>query len=264
MWKERFKDWRGTFAATAVLVTVMSLTAILAAPRFDDADLRKALYTGAVTLFFVGLLGGMLKVLLDDIAAVKWKREDAAAFVTNVLADLKAVYDRVARAQVLIPAHKSVKTYGDEMRNLIEARVQLRNVTRALERRAEGIIDDTGEDITRLISQMEKYLETLTCEFRDNYKPLSDKQRGYEERTKVMLKHFAESEGDLVPTLPGFVWDSIAHLERLSDFIGEANEYKARFESPLDDASELLRNELARIIGRKSPTDASVAVSRRN
>ena len=262
MWKERFKDWRGTFAAAAVLVTVISLTAILAAPRLDDADLRKALYTGAVTLFFVGLLGGMLKVLLDDIAAVKRKREDAAAFVTNVLADLKAVYDRVARARVLIPAHKSVKTYGDEMRNLIEARVQLRNVTRALERRAEGIIDDTGEDITRLVSQMEKYLETLTCEFRDNYKPLSDKQRAYEERTKVMLKHFAESEGDLVPTLPDFVWESIAHLKRLSDFIGEAKEYEDCFENPLDDASELLRNELARIIGRKSPTDTSAAVSR--
>jgi hypothetical protein len=210
-------------------------------------------------------MGGMLKILLDDVATVKRKREDAATFVTNVLADLKAVYDRVARARVLIPAHKSVKTYGDEMRNLIEARVQLRNVTRALEGRAEGIIDDTREKITRLVRQMETYLETLTCEFRDNYKPLSDKQRSYEERTKVMIQRFAESEdGDVTPTLPGFVWDSIAHLKRLSDFIGEANEYKAHFETPLDDASESLRNELARIIGRKSPRDTSAAVSRRN
>jgi hypothetical protein len=264
MWRERFKDWRGTFAAAATLVIVTSLTAILAAPRFDDADLRKALYTGAVTLFFVGLLGGMLKILLDDVATVKRKREDAAAFVTNVLKDLKDVYDRVARARVLIPAHKSVKTYGDEMRNLIEARVQLRNVTRALERPAEGIIDDTREKITRLVGQMETYLETLTCEFRDNYKPLSDKQRSYEERTKVVLKDFAEKDGDVIPTLPGFVWDSIAHLERLSDFIGEANEYKAHFETPLDDASETLRKELACIIGGKSPRSTSAAVSQRN
>ena len=252
MWRDRFKDWGGTFAAAAVLVIVTSAIVIFAAPFVSDADLRKALYTGAITLFFVGLLGGMLKVLLDDVATVKRKREDAATFVTNALGDLKAVYDRVARAQVLIPAHKSVKTYGDEMRNLIEARVQLRNVTRALERRAEGITDDTGEKITQLVSQMERYLETLTCEFRDNYKPLSDKQRSYEERTNAMLKDFAEKGGDL-PTLPGFVWDSLAHLERLSDFIGEAKEYKAHFETPLDNASQLLRNELARIIGGKSP-----------
>ncbi|TAX63334.1 hypothetical protein ELI00_37430 [Rhizobium ruizarguesonis] len=207
----------------------------------------------------------MLKVLLDDVATVKRKREDAATFVTNVLADLKTVYDRVARARVLIPAHKSVVTYGDEMRNLIEARVQLRNVTRALERRAEGMNDNTREAIIQLVGQMEKYIEALTCEFRDNYKPLSDKQRCYEERTKVMLKHFAESQGgDVFPTFPGFVWDSIARLERLSDFIGEADEYKAHFETPLDNASESLRNELARIIGRTSPSDTSEAISRRN
>jgi hypothetical protein len=56
----------------------------------------------------------MLKVLLDDVVAAKRQREDAAAFVMNVLSDLKSVYDRVARARILIPAHKSVKTYGEE------------------------------------------------------------------------------------------------------------------------------------------------------
>ena len=54
----------------------------------------------------------MVKVLLDEVAVVKRKREDAGTFVVNVLADLKSVYDRVARARILIPAHKSVKTYG--------------------------------------------------------------------------------------------------------------------------------------------------------
>lgn len=265
MWRDRIKDWGGTFIAAAVLVIVTLLTVIFVAPLVSDTGLRTALYTGAVTLFFVGLLGGMLKVLLDDVATVKRKREDAGTFVTNVLADLKTVYDRVARARVLIPAHKSVATYGDEMRSLIEARVQLRNVTRALERRAEGMNDNTREEIIRLVSQMEKYIETLTCEFRDNYKPLSDKQRFYEERSKAMLKHFAESEdGDVVPTLPGFVWDSIARLKQLSDFIGEANEYKANFEIPLDNASESLRSELARIVGRRSPSDTSEAISSRN
>jgi hypothetical protein len=99
---------------------------------------------------------------------------------------------------------------------------------------------------------MEAYLDTLTREFRDNYKPLSDKQRSYEERTKVALKRFAEGEGgEDAPQFPAFVWSSLVLLEGLSDFVGEAKSYRAHFETPLDDASELLRDELARILGRR-------------
>ena len=251
MWRDRFNDWAATFAAAAVVAAITLLTVVFGAPYLKDIDLRRALYTGAITLFFAGLLGGMLKILLDDVATVRRKREDAATFVTNVLSDLKAVYDLVARARVLIPAHQSVKTYGDEMRNLIQAQVQLRNVKRALERRAVGMIDETRKEIICHVGKMEAYLETLTREFRDNFKQLSDTQLGYEERTKLMLKRFAESDGsEPLPALPTLVWDSLARLSQLSDFIGEACEYKARFEDPLDCASRSLRNELARIIGR--------------
>jgi hypothetical protein len=239
-----------TISAAVILVLIPSVLAIVIAPILPDVELRKAVYTSALTLFFGGLLGGMVKVLLDELASVKRTREDAATFVANVLADLKSVYDRVARAKILIPAHQSVKTYGDEMRDLIEARVQLRNVTRALERRAEGMDEDARMRITKLIRQMEGYLETLTSEFRENYKQLSDSQRAYEELTKVIVHRFAEStdEGRAVPVFPNFVWDKIASLEKASDFMQAAKVYKVEFETPLDDASELLRNELARIL----------------
>ena len=245
-------DWgqRRTLLAAVALVMVPSLLALLIALVAEGA-LKNALITGAVGLIFGGLLGGLLKVLLDDLAATKRKREDAAAFVSNVLADLKSVYDRVARARVLIPAHKSVKTYGDEMRALIEARVQLRNVTRALERRADGMDDAARANVTTLVRLMESYLETLTCEFRDNYKALSDRQRSYEARANVLVKRFAEDDArPPLPELPGFVWDSISRLDKLSDFIGPAQQYRESFEEPLDDASAELRKELARILSR--------------
>jgi len=248
-------DWgqRRTLSAAVLLVITPSVLAVLVAPVVRNEDLKKSLYTGAVTLFFAGLLGGMLKILLDDFVAAKQKREDAATFVGNVLADLKSVYDRVARAKILIPAHKSVKTYGEEMRGLIEARVQLRNIVRALERRTEGIDEEAREEITRHVSQMERYLETLTTEFRDNYKTLSDKQLGYEERAKAMLAQFAAAKSDQAPPeLPHFVWESITRLRKFSDFIGEAQGYKTNFEDPLDDASAWLRNELARILNNES------------
>jgi len=229
---------------------IPSIVALFVAPHIPDAEIRKVLVNGGATLLFVAFFGGMVKLLLDELAATARSRNDAASFVTNVLADLKNVYDRVARARILIPAHKSAKTYGEEMRGLIDARVQLRNVVRALERRADGIEEGTRSEVTRLVKeQMERYLETLTCEFRDNYKELSDAQRGYEARAEAMVKAFAEGRAlHQPPALPAFVWHRISSLPALADFIGDGILYKKGFEEPLDDASELLRTELARIL----------------
>jgi hypothetical protein len=237
-----------------------SLVGFLVASLVGDVELRKAIYAGAATLLFGGLLGGVLKVLLDEVVAAKRRREDAAEFVANVLADLKGVYDRVARARTLIPAHKSVKTYGGEMRDMIEARVQLRNVTRALERRAEGVGDEVRRTVTDHVSQMETYLDRLTTEFRDNYKTLSDEQRGYEERAKAMLKIYADdSTGAEPPHLPGFVWDRLSSLPVLKDFIGEGQGYQSEFVAPLDNASESLRNEHARILRNERRVSGAAA-----
>ena len=232
-------DWgeRRTLLAAVMLVLVVVLIAILTAPMISDVELRKVLYNGAVNLFFIGLLGGLLKILLDDVAAAKRNREDAATFVSNVLSDLKSVYDRVARAKILIPAYKSLETYAEEMRETIEAQVQLRNVTRALEKRAAGIDEEARIRIFSYVRKMETYLAILTTEFRDYYKKLSDKQQGYEVPTEMIGTDSLN-----------FPWN----LKDLSDFVEEAKAYKEDFEEPLDEASELLRNELARILGSKS------------
>ena len=96
---------------------------------------------------------------------------------------------------------------------------------------------------------MEKYLETLTCEFRDHYKKLSDAQRAYEARADVMVKAFADGSAlGQPPALPAFVWEQITRLPALADFIGDGALYRKGFEEPLDKASELLRSELARIL----------------
>lgn len=241
---------RRTLIAACLLVGIPAALALGIGLSISDSELRKTLYSAAITLVFAGLFGGLLKVQLDEVAAFKRKREDAASFITNVLADLKGVFDQVARARILIPAHQSVATYGDEMRALITARVQLRNVVRALERRADGIDEEARSEVTRLVRRMDGFVEGLTCEFRDSYKRLSDQQRGYEERAKILMKQFAEDPTQQTPPeLPTFVWKSISELPRLADFMGAATDYHAQFEAPLDDASAWLRNELARILG---------------
>lgn len=241
---------RRTFIAACLLVSVPAACAIGIGWSIGDGELRKALYTTAITFVFVGFFGGLLKLQFDEFSAFKRRREDAASFVANVLADLKGVFDEVARARILIPAHQSVLTYGKEMRALITARVQLRNVVRALERRADGIDDEARSEVARFVRRMDTFVEGLTCEFRDSYKRLSDQQRGYEERAIFLTKEFAKDLGQQTPPqLPNFVWKSISELPRLADFIGRATDYRAQFEEPLDDASAWLRTELARILG---------------
>src|SRR5436305_833759 len=84
---------RHTLVAACLLVCIPAAVAIAIGLSIRDSELRKILYTAAITLVFAGLFGGLLKVQLDDVAAFKRKREDAALFVTNVLADLKGVFD---------------------------------------------------------------------------------------------------------------------------------------------------------------------------
>jgi hypothetical protein len=65
-------DWgeRRILLAAVMLVLVAVLIAILGTSLISDMEFRKVIYNDAVNLFFVGLLGGLLKVLLDDVAAL--------------------------------------------------------------------------------------------------------------------------------------------------------------------------------------------------
>jgi hypothetical protein len=215
--------WRQqrTLLVALLWAILPSVLALLVAPRVQDPELRGVIYTGAGALFFGGFLGGMLKVLIDEVVAAKRRREDAAQFVINVLSDLKGVYDRVGRARVLLPAYQSLKVYGAEMRDLIDARIQLRNVARALERRADGVRESTRTSVTAEVNLMAGYIEGLTHEFRDNYRSLVSAEQP---------------------------WARIATFPAMADFIGALTTYHRDFEQPLDHASELLRQELARVL----------------
>lgn len=80
----------------------------------------------------------MLKLLLGEFSLKRERRQQNALFITNVLNDLKTVFDRADRARTVIAAHRSATTYGEEMRDLIDSRVTLRNVDRALGRNPTG------------------------------------------------------------------------------------------------------------------------------
>lgn len=238
---------------TSVVVVIVCVGVSFALAPHLTTKAGETLRSSAIALVFVALIGGLVKILLDDFQRVRARRAEQARFVSAVLADLKGVYDRVERARVVIKAHESAKTYGDEMRALIDARVQLRNVTRALEAGTSGITPERERRICTAVETMEKYLATLTDEFACKYKQISNAQRIYEARVVNLLKTASETT-QLPDNAP---WKAIRVLDHLSDFI-DGGTYSTLFEKPLDDASHRLRNELRVLLGGTQPATSAI------
>jgi hypothetical protein len=203
--------------------------------RANDA-LSNIFVTGTVTLVFGALLGGVVSLLIADFDRRRVQRAAQLEFISNILNELKAVYDRVDRGRTLIAAHQSAKTYGEQMREFIDARVKLLAVERALrfdERRS--VISAVMVDVEK----METYLHLLTKEFIEHYKHISRAQSIYEAEMKKGLE---ESPPTLPDNLP---WNELAKLETLQGFLRptESN-YSLDFIQSLDNASEKLRKAL--------------------
>src|SRR5258708_4793052 len=126
------------------------------ATKGANDELSKAFAAGSAALLFGALLGGIVNLLIADFDRRRIRRAAEIDYIMNVLADLKAVYDKVDRGRTLISAHRSAKTYGHEMRNFIEARVKLLQVVRALK------FDERGSAVTAIqvdVDRMEGYLK---------------------------------------------------------------------------------------------------------
>lgn len=243
----------GWMLALLLAGEVIGLTASFAT-RTSHPDLSKAFAAGAVTLFFGALLGGIVTQLLGELDRRRLRRASEIEYITNVLADLKAAYDQIDRGRTLIAAHQSAKTYGDEMQNVIEARVKLLQVMRALKfdlRRAPIV------SVLTHVDQMERYLGALVDEFEQHYKDVSREQSVYEARMKSTLAGATPKAQDLPPNTP---WLRLVSLPRINDFVRrsahdgssarrEQSDYEQHFLNGLDQASAALRQALAEELG---------------
>jgi hypothetical protein len=208
--------------------------------------------TAAITLFFGSLLGGVVTLLISDFDRRRVQRALQRDFVANVLADLKAVYDRVDRGRTLIRARRSAKTYGEEMQEFIEARVQLQNVVRALDTDTRGA---SIREVRVKVGAMKDYLRALLDEYEAEYKEISLAQSIFEARLKTALQGPLQGD-DPERMLPGNLpWEKLEKLPKLRGFLLPTEEstapgtatvsnYRGSFLQPLDDASELLRAAL--------------------
>ncbi len=218
----------------------------------DNPELSRVFVVGTVTLFFGSLLGGVVSLLIADFDRSRVQRAAQLEFIANVLSDLKAVYDQVDRGRILIAAHQSAKTYGEQMREFIDARVKLLAVLRALR------FDERGSPILPVrpeVERMEAYVHLLTAEFVQHYKNISRSQSVYEAHMKRALEGPPPPDGGAAPLPANSPWSELSELPQLRDFLRHVDDCSAEMASgtsqycqsfllPLDRASDILRKAL--------------------
>ncbi len=166
-----------------------------------------------------GVLGGYLKRLFDRIehareariaarAKAEAVRAEEITFFRNTLAAFKQVYDIVEHVRLLLDAHKSAKTYGEQVRSLPDAIIILHNITRALHH-------ETGEPLPELrepIQKMIHFLKGITNEFQENYLRISRLQSQDEANNRYSRDQAAKSTRELPEDLTAMAWTEIRKL----------------------------------------------------
>lgn len=240
--------FRGSELRRMILLLVLGVAAGIACAIIwrRHGELSRIFVTGTVALIGGSLLGGIVSLLIADFDRRRVQRAAQIEFISNILTELKSVYDRVDRGRTLMAAHQSAKTYRDQMDQFIDVRVKLLAVDRALRfderRRAIGFV-------LHHVRQMEMYLSLLIDEFIRNYKNVSGLQSIYEAQKTEGLKQPA------TPKLPvNTPWIRIASFHEMKDFLTpltdslgipkNESKYARMFLGSLDLASDQLRRAL--------------------
>ena len=245
-------------AALGLVVSVAAFHAAAHTLTDSQGKIVETLGGAGITLIFVGVIGGFLGLNFNTYLQdrIRHHQEDATrreteheakaareTFHRAMLADLKSVHDTVETARLLIEAHKSAKTYGEQMRALNDALTTLYNVKRAPRPSYPDLEEALKEPMLCCIG----FLRGLLAEYREEYKEASDLQGAYEARKQA----YFQAIKDLNPNPPDYpdlntVWEHLKGFEELEILRAEYAEahYIRRFVIHVDAASHIIRREL--------------------
>ncbi len=238
--------WIAVFFCLGMAVWYGTLHYVQRNPDIESSLVEK-LGVAGLTLAFGGVLGGVLaglvKLFFDGWDERKKQKTAEQEFYRNILNDIKSVYDTTERARLLIAAHGSAKTYGEQMRRLPDAVVTIHNIKRAL----KPGFSKLSQDLDGPLSCCSGFLKALIFEFRDNYTELSFEQSKYEAEKKAQLEaHAKDSNSKINVGKNSLAWDAIKNLSELQVLCLDEKhkEYDARFLCHIDAASYILRGLL--------------------
>lgn len=199
--------------------------------------------TGA-SLSLISVIGGLVQFILKNRETEKQREKEILIFYKAILSDFKSVYDMVEKARLLIEAHRTAKTYGEQLRGLIDGVVILHNVKRGL----NPGFPDLEMALKPYINSMNQFIKGLLSEYRDNYKRISILQEIDELKKEVYEKELAKSAENETQDfdIPADAWNQIKALEKLSILIDDEKfeEYRSSFLTHLDKASAIIRTRI--------------------
>jgi hypothetical protein len=250
-WFGRHRLALGLFATAALLAAgAISIGLSLDAAQPNPLLLEAAKAAG--TLATGLLLGGVLKLAMDDQAESKRLRDDMEQRLEAVIGDMHANHDRLETARLLIAAHRSAKTYGERMRDVIDAHVVLLKI-------GHGPGMDVFASRPGGVERFEwllAYLVALQNEYRVRYKQVSDLQRYDEEMNKQALSARVralladhDADGEAVPSMSHRAWDLLSSetdFPVLEDLCARHEQYERRFLDSCRVLTDMLERAKAR------------------
>jgi hypothetical protein len=230
------------------------------------------------------IIGGLIKLLVDEYAKNKEKLTKKREFQNELLNRLRKVFDDVDVARLLISAQRSAKTYGELIRNsIIPASVTLYDIKRSLVDSLEDQIEQNKRDELRVnIHYMLAYLRVLIAVYKKSYLQISNLQllhEAFKEKIKKTSVELFEKEnnglfssGVGLQQLPNLfykqeygketlnqlsedLWNKIESLEYMDDFTKEGNntKYYTIFIEHYEDCKRILKG--TKDLVRNDPPD---------
>ena len=216
-------------SAGAILALAVIYVWIFDGPKRDSfaVELGKTL----LQIFTVAVIGTIIKLLLDDHqrrqreahenrqrqlreatdarVRAEQKEERLQEFRADKIRRLVGVTNVLRRAPVLIDAHRSAKTYNEQMREIVNAGLELRLIRHETD--AIGALTNPAfpdwPKIRDDIRRMEDYVRGVVQDFRDSSKRLSELQRQPEENRKLQPE----------------VWRQISAVDSVRDLLQEVD-----------------------------------------
>ncbi len=203
---------RASLAGAAMVAVLAAVVAVASGAVTGDQAWRK-LFDSLVTLAGALVLTGGVGVVIEDAnrrrEARAHDREDRLALVAR----LRAVHSDLLRAARLIDAHRTALTYGEQMRALVETRVELSNLHFAA-RHAVTLDADGRADLVAQIHVVANYVRALIAEYREQYPRVSAIQRATHEWELAQARTLAQRPE---PPLPGDVVTSTVAWTELTN-----------------------------------------------
>lgn len=235
----------GAIVAAAFAGVLVFAVAFALVPFVEGAreNLLTSVGTAGLGLSCGAIIGGGISELFKALERGRVERASEQAFYQSVLDDVKQAYDIVEKAKLLIEAHKSAKTYGEQMRELPNADILLHNIRRALRPR----YPEVEADIKPSLDACSRFIKALTAEFRREYKAISNLQLCDEKVNEARRKALGTGPmpaGGL--TFDDAAWQKIVALPALRVLRDEAlwPMYYVTFRWHIDAASFHLRKRL--------------------